>query len=140
MSDSIDARQKLGRLVDALIRDIDALSDEELTAEVAADGDVEKAVNHVKNLFESAIAESGRRRLARARRAYDAVTAKDRSRVMQMPLSRKKALIAKFADSSTFPAKLTLAARNADNTEADIDGLLQDLLELGVVDDEGNLR
>ncbi len=140
MSDSKDARQKLDRLVDALVRDVDALSDEELTEEVAADGDVEKAVNQVKNLIESAIAESGRQRLSRARRAYDAVTAKDRLRVMQLPLSRKKALVAKFADSSTFPEKLTLAARNADNTEADIDGLLQDLLELGVVDDEGNLR
>jgi hypothetical protein len=140
MSDGKDARQKLDRLVDALIRDVDALSDKELAEEVAVDGDVEKAVNHVKDLVESAIAESGRRRLTRARRAYDSVTAKDRPRFMQLPLSRKRALVVKFADSSTFPEKLTLAARNADNTEADIDGLLQDLLELGVVDDEGNLR
>jgi hypothetical protein len=140
MSDSKDARQKLDRLVDALIRDVDALSDEELTEEVAADGDVEKAINQVKDLVESAIAESGRRRLTRARRAYEAVTAKDRPKVMQLPLSRKKALVTKFADSSRFPEKLTLAARNADNTEADVDGLLQDLLELGIVDDEGNLR
>lgn len=140
MTDGKDARQKLDRLVDALIRGVDALSDKELMEEVAADGDVEKVVSHVKVLVESAIAESGRRRLTRARRAYDAVTAKDRPIVMQLPLSRKKALVAKFADSSTFPEKLTLAARNADNTEADIDGLLQDLLELGVVDDEGNLR
>jgi hypothetical protein len=140
MSDSKDARQKLDRLVDALIKDIDALSDEELIEEVAADGDVEKAVNQVEDLIESAIAESGRRRLTRARRAYDAVTAKDRPKVILLPLSRKKALVAHFADSSKFPEKLTLAARNADNTEADIDGLLEDLLELGVIDDKGNVR
>jgi hypothetical protein len=140
MSDGKEVRQKLDRLTDALIRDVDALSDEEVTAEVAADGDVEKAANRVKNLVESAISASGRRRLTKARQAYEAATAKVRPKVIQLPLNRKKALIAQFADASAFPEKLTLAARNADNTEADIDGLLQDLLELGVIDDEGNLR
>jgi hypothetical protein len=140
MSDGKEAHRKLDRLTDALVRDIDALSDEEVTAEVAADGDVKEAVNSVKSLVESAISESGRRRLAKARRAYDAATASVRPKVIRLPLNRKKALIAHFADASAFPKKLTLAARNADNTEADIDSLLQDLLELGVIDDEGNLR
>jgi hypothetical protein len=33
-----------------------------------------------------------------------------------------------------------MAARNEANSEADLDSLLQDLLELGAIDDEGNPR
>lgn len=141
MSKSSDARLKLDHLGEALAKDLDALSDDELSEEIAADGDVEKTVNHMKDLVESAIAESGRRRLARARQAYDAIGEKQRSKVIQLPLNRKKALVAHFANSGeALPERLTLAARNEDNSEADLDSLLEDLLELGVIDDEGNPR
>jgi hypothetical protein len=33
-----------------------------------------------------------------------------------------------------------MAARNEANSEADLDSLLQDLLELGAIDDEGTPR
>jgi hypothetical protein len=141
MNKSSDARVKLDRLGEALAKDLDTLSDDELTEEIAADSDVAKTVNHMRGLVESAIAEAGRRRLAKARQAYDAVAEKQRSKVIQLPLSRKKELVAHFAHSAgPLPERLTLAARNEDNSEADLDSLLEDLLELGVIDDEGNPR
>ena len=58
-----------------------------------------------------------------------------------LPLNRKKALVAQLAHSAgALPERLTIAARNEDNSEADLDSLLEDLLELGVIDDEGNPR
>jgi hypothetical protein len=142
MSKSSDARTKLDRLGEALAKDLDTLSDDELFEEVAAtDEERQKTVSHMRDLVESAIAESGRRRLAKARQAYDAMREKGRPKVIDLPLARKKALIAHFAKNpQALPENLTLAARNEANSEADLDSLLEDLLELGAIDDEGNPR
>lgn len=132
---------KLDRLGEALAKDLDKLTANELSEEIAADDDVEKTLTSTRNLIESAIAETGRRRLARARQAYDAIQGKQRAKVIQLPLNRKKALVAHFAHSvGVLPERLTLAARNEDNSEADLDSLLEDLLELGLIDGQGNPR
>jgi len=142
MSKDSDARIKLDRLGEALAKDLDALSDDELMEEIAAtDEERQKTVSHMRSLIEEAIATSGRRRLAKARQAYDAIRGKARAKVTELPLDRKKALVAHFAKNpQALPEKLTMAARNEANSEADLDSLLQDLLELGAIDDEGNPR
>ena len=62
MSKSSDARIKLDRLGEALAKDLDKLSDDELFEEVAAsDEDREKAVKYMRSLVEKAIATSRRR-------------------------------------------------------------------------------
>ena len=141
MSKNSDARTKLDRLGEAIAKDLDTLSDDELFEEVAAtDEERQKTVSHMRNLVESAITDGGRRRLAKARQAYD-VREKGRAKVTGLPLDRKKALIAHFAKNpQALPENLTLAARNEANSEADLDSLLEDLLELGAIDDEGNPR
>jgi hypothetical protein len=142
MSNGSDERAKLDRLGEALSKDIDALSDDELLAEIAADGDVKSRVSHGRHLIQSAIAESGKRRLARARQAYDAAGKKSpHSNLIQLPLGRKKDLVAHFAkNSQALSEGFTLAARNEGNSEADLDSLLQDLLDLGLIDEDGNPR
>jgi hypothetical protein len=142
MSKDSDARIKLDRLGEALAKDLDALSDDELMEEIAAtDEERQKTVSHMRSLIEEAIATSGQRRLAKARQAYDAIRGKARAKVTELPLDRKKALVAHFAKNpQALPEKLTMAARNEANSEADLDSLLQDLLELGAIDDEGNPR
>jgi hypothetical protein len=142
MSKDSDARVKLDRLGEALAKDLDALSDHELVEEIAAtDEERQKTVSHMRSLIEEAIATSGRQRLAKARQVYDAIRGKARAKVTELPLDRKKALVAHFAKNpQALPEKLTMAARNEANSEADLDSLLQDLLELGAIDDEGNPR
>ena len=79
--------------------------------------------------------------MAKARQGYDAIRGKARAKVTELPLDRKTALVAHFAKHpQSLLAKLTMAARNEANSEADLDSLLEDLLELGVIDDEGNPR
>jgi len=142
MSRDSDARIKLDRLGEALAKDLDALSDDELMEDIAAtDEERQKTVSHMRSLIEDAIAASGRQRLAKARQGYDAIGGKARAKVTELPLDRKKALVAHFAKNpQALSEKLTMAARNEANSEADLDSLLQDLLELGAIDDEGNPR
>src|SRR5258708_39839469 len=98
MSKSSDARIKLDRLGEALAKDLDRFSDDELFEEFApSDEERQKSVNHMRSLVEKAIAANGRRRLAKARQAYDAERGHGRSAVTALPLARKKALIVHFA-------------------------------------------
>jgi len=142
MSKDSDARVKLDLLGEALAKDLDELSDEELLEETAAtDEERQNTVSHMRSLVEKAIATSGQRRLAKARQAYEAARGKGRAKVIALPQARKKALIAHFAKNpQALPKELTLAARNEADSEADLDSLLQDLFELGAIDDEGNPR
>src|SRR5437016_2668245 len=121
MSKDSDARVKLDRLGEALAKDLDELSDNELLEEMAAtDEERQNTVSHMRSLVEKAIATNGRRRLAEARQAYDAARGKGRAKVTALPPDQKKALIAHFAKNpQALPEELTLAARNEANSEAD---------------------
>lgn len=137
-----DARRQLHRLADALARDVDRLTDDELIWEAAESyGDPEKAAAEIRGSIEAAITAHGKRRLAAARQAYKAHTNTVRSKVFELPLERKRALIDRFASNDNqLRERLTMAARNEENLEDDIDSFLEDLVELGVIDDEGNVR
>ena len=137
-----EARRQLDRVADALARDVDQLNDDELLREAAESyGDPEKAAAETRGLIEAAIAAHGKRRLAAARQAYEAHAGKVRSKVVELPLERKRALIDRFASNDNqLREKLTMAARNEEDSEADIDSFLEDLVELGVIDEEGNVQ
>lgn len=136
-----EARRKLDRLTDALARDVDQLTDEEVFQEVTeVYGDPEKVVEDVEALIEGAIAEHGKRRLTAARRGFETQTARNKSNVISFPLDKKRALLDLFArNDPQLREKLTMAARNEEDSEADIDSFLEDLIELGAIDDEGNI-
>ena len=135
------AREMLDRLRNALADDIDALSDEELLAELKEDGeDVDAIATRTGALIADAIANSGRSKLAAARAGYEIrKAAGHRSNILQWPVERKRALIQQFAQNdNALTRKLTLAARKGEDTEADVDSFIEDLIDLGVIDDEGN--
>ena len=137
----VEARRQLDRLADALARDVDRLTDHELLREAAESyGDPEMAAAETRGLIEAAIAAHGRRRLTAARQAYEDQTRRARPNVVELSLEKKRALVNKFAgDDKQLREKLTMAARNEEDSEADIDSFLEDLIELGVIDDEGNV-
>ncbi len=59
--------------------------------------------------------------------------------MVELALEKKRALIDKFAgNDNQLRERLTMAARNEEDSEADIDSFLEDLVELGIIDDEGN--
>ena len=134
-----EASEKLERLCNALADDIDAMSDEELLAELAEAGeDADAIVDRTRTLIADAVAEVGRRKLAAARSGYDAQTV-HRSNVLQWPAPRKSSLIQHFVQNNNeFERKWTLAAREGKDLEADMDSAVEDLIALGLIDDEGN--
>ena len=136
-----EASEKLERLCNALADDIDAMSDEELLAELAEAGeDVDAIVDRTRTLIADAVAEVGRRKLVAARSGYEATQTGPRSNVLQWPGNRKRELIQHFAENDAeLEQKLTLAAREGKDTEADMNSFIEDLIDLGVIDDEGNL-
>lgn len=136
------ARRQLERVADALARDIDQLTDEELRRETKEDyGDPDKAIFATKNVIQQAISAHGKRRLAAARRAYEAQSAKVGAKLFELSTERKQELVERFASNDNkLRERLTMAARNQESLEDDIDSFLEDLIELGVIDDEGNVR
>ena len=137
-----EARRQLERLADALARDVDQLTDEELLREAKEDyGDPDKAIFATKNIIQQAISAHGKRRLAAARRAYEAQNAIVGAKVFELSTERKRELVERFASNDNkLRERLTMAARNQESLEDDIDSFLEDLIELGVIDDEGNVR
>ena len=124
-----EARRQLDRLADTLARDVDRMTDDELLQEAA----------ETRGVIEATITRHGKRRLTTARHAYEVYISKVRSKVVELPLEKKRALIDKFArKDNQLRERLTMAARNEEDSEADIDSFLEDLVELGIIDDEGN--
>ena len=138
-----EAHEKLERLCNALADDIEAMSDEELIAELEDTGeDANTIARRMGGLIANAIANVGRRKLATARAGYEAETRQTShgNNVLQWPVSRKRDLIRHFAENDAeLEQKLTLAAREGKDTEADMNSFIEDLIDLGVIDDKGNL-
>ena len=137
-----DSIEKLTRLCNALADDMDYMSDEELLAELEEAGeDADAIVAHADQLIAEAIIKVGRRKLESARAGYVARQIGHHRNILQWPVERKRLLIQHFAQNDAeLGRKLTLAARKGENTEADMDSFIEDLIDLGVIDADGNVR
>ena len=141
--DQNEAIEKLERLCNALTDDIDAMSDKELMAELEGVGeDTDAIARKTGQLIADAIAKVGRYKMEAARAGYEAEIheASHKDKIFRLPVSRKRELIQRFAESdNALKQKLTLAARKEEDAEADVDSFIEDLIDLGVIDDEGNV-
>ena len=142
MKNSLDEISlRIGRLADTLASEIDELSDEELVREAREDyGSLDTAALETKNVIQAAIREQGKRRLAIARSEYQAYQERSGSRVHEWSSEKKRALVDQiWMDPDLLPGELTLAARNEEDLKSDVDSILEDLIDLDVIDDEGNI-
>ena len=130
----------LNQLIDEAVEDLMKLSDAELMAELAEEGaDTEAEAQFARNAIAAGIARAGRARLVAARTAVD----RDRTaRVVRspVPVASRASILERFAnDDPKLKSRLTMAARNGEGiTEQEMDSILADLRDLGVIDDEGN--
>lgn len=131
----------LDRLADELVADVMSLSDAELLAEIEAeelDPQIEAA--RLRAIVAAATAQSGRARLVAARAEIDRSAISPRSKIHELPLRDRAAVLARFAnDDAKLKSRLTMAARNGDGiTEQEMNSILADLRELGAIDEDGN--
>lgn len=135
-----DYELELARLEEELVDDIVSMSDEELLAEAKKDGvDVVALGKQGRELISNAILMAGKAKLAAAKAAVKAASERPALRVIQGSMQEKQKIIqAVMARQAEGPERLTLAARNANElTENDVDLILQNLIKLGLLNEDG---
>jgi len=127
-------------VADAFAEDILDLSDDEVMREAQEKyRDVELEISNTRNVINSAVMKSRKSKLAAAREHLDSNRNQNHpTNILSLSIGDKRKLITQAKQSVD---SLTLAARNEEEmTESDADGLLQDLIDLGVIDEDGNIK
>lgn len=119
----------VSRLEDEMVEDVFAMSDAEIEAELREEGiDLDTFDKEMDDLFASALAEGGQRRLKGARKAVDLHHEQQKRKEQQKTQDELRAQIAAIIANN--PA-LTMAARNFETEhEGDLEGILEDLQDL----------
>lgn len=117
------------RLEDEMVEDVFAMSDAEIDAELREEGvDIDAFDKEMDDLFASALAEGGQRRLQNARKAVDLHHERQKRKKQQKSQDELRAQIAAIVAGNT---DLTMAARNFEKEhDGDLEGVLEDLQEL----------
>ena len=117
------------RLEDEMVEDVFAMSDAEIDAELREEGvDIDAFDKELDDLFASALAEGGQRRLQNARKAVDLHHERQKRKEQQKSQDELRAQIAAIVAGNT---ELTMAARNFEKEhDGDLEGVLEDLQEL----------
>jgi hypothetical protein len=116
-------------LEDEMVEDVFCMSDNEIADELREEGvDLDVFDKEMDDLFTSALAEGGQRRLSAARQAVDIHQERQKRKAeedSQVALrDRIAAIVAEYPG-------LTMAARNlTEEHEGDLEGVLEDLEEL----------
>jgi len=127
-------------VTNTLADDILNLSDEELLKEAQDEfDDVASEISSVRNTIKSAILKSNKSRLSAAKEQLKQKRkATNQNNILTLAINDKRALIHQAKESVH---SLTLAARNEEEmSESDINGVLQDLIDLGVIDENGSIK
>lgn len=130
---------QLDRALDRMVEDISATSDKEILSEaIVAYGSIGGAVARVQSALKEAQKRSGKKKLEEARAELAAVKSiTPFSGVTGLSIAAKRKILQRFAENDN--PKLTMAARNGVPIgEAEIDGMLEDLIEIGAIDEQGN--
>lgn len=117
------------RLEDEMVEDVFAMSDAEIAAELREEGvDIDAFDKEMDDLFASALAEGGQRRLQDARKAVDLHHERQKRKEQQKSQDELRAQIAAIVSKNP---DLTMAARNFEKEhDGDLEGVLEDLQEL----------
>ncbi|KSV72248.1 hypothetical protein N183_27145 [Sinorhizobium sp. Sb3] len=129
-------RVALDRLADVLVDDILSTSDEDILAEFKEAGcDPNQNAAEMRALFEKSVLASNKKRLAVAKAAATANRRSPTASVaMPIDMAAARARLRAVVDRPGLPQKVTLAARKENElSDADILGMLEDLLELGIL-------
>lgn len=120
-----------------LIDSVFSMSDEEILAETLEEfGDIQRSVEHVKNIYKRSNEKVGRYRLATARAAINTGSNTGNQHTSQViDIKKTRQILEKIThNENALPGEFTLAARNLDElTDEDIASIYQDLIDLGVI-------
>lgn len=139
----ITSFEQLDRLTDSLINDIIELSNEETIAEAKEQyGNPSEEIGRLRGIMKNALLYAAKAKLEDAKNQLNTYNSGiKQNNVIQLSLNQKRKIIESFTTQDTeLTKKLTLAARKGEGiqTENDIEGMFEDMLELGLIDKDGN--
>ena len=126
-------------LANRFVEDILEASDDEVMSEASREFEsVEREIEKTRILIKSAVFQSRRGHLFMAKKKLEEKKfIREDSNFLVLSLIEKKELIEQARE---LVPSLTLAARNEEDvTESDADGMIQDLIDLGVIDKNGDI-
>ena len=135
--------EQLERLADSLVNDIIELSDEEILEDANELYDTPLLeIKRLKTIINNAVLLSGKSKLTDARNKVNAHKQQTiKNNVLPISIAQKRTAIQNFLTKDPdLQQKITLAARKGEGiqTENDIEGMFEDMLELGLIDEDGN--
>lgn len=139
----ITSLEQLDILTDSLVNDIIESSDEEILEEAKELFDVPSLeIERLKIIINNAVLKSAKTKLADAKNKVNQHKQQSRKiNVIPISIAQKRTAIENFLTKEPeLQQKLTLAARKGEGieTENDIEGMFEDMLELGYFDENGN--
>ena len=140
---TLTGSEKLDKLTEALVEDVLGSSDRDIIDEAKElFGDPEAEADRIRDVLDGAIARASKARLAEARKEVAAHKRSHReNNVVPISAATKREAVNRFiARDKELQNKLTLAARKGEGIESenDIDGMFDDLVRLGIIDEQGN--
>jgi hypothetical protein len=134
--------EQIARLADSLVTDIIELSDEEILDDASEQFDNPTAeVDRLKSVINNALLQSAKTKLTNAKNSVNAYKREAiKSNVIHLSTAEKHKIIQNHTTRDPdLQQKLTLAARKGEGiqTENDIEGMFEDMVELGLIDEEG---
>lgn len=129
-------------LFEELIKDVSRLTDAEIFAEFEEEGaNPAMVVADMRELIQLAILDDGKARLVRAKAAVQQNRSRTSRNRPTIRISDQKSVLERVAaNDPKLKSRLTMAARNGEGiTEEEMLSILGDLLELGAIDDKGNV-
>lgn len=130
----------IDRLAESLVDDILNMTDEEMLAEITADGEnPERIAQDARDVFERAVMTCGKAKLAAAKKA--ALSGRQQSsKILQLdPTVARQKLNKILKQHPETHNKMTLAARKGEGlSDSDVFSMLQDLEELGIERQDDN--
>ena len=137
-----DAKERLRALLDAVEQSIFTATDQEILEDIRDEGrDPQAVADEVRRLIGSRLATHRRQKLAAARKGYRQVvsaTPQPARQLMPEDPAVQRALLASIvATHAGIPRAITLAFRDGKHvSDEDVRSTLEDLAELGFLDDE----
>lgn len=132
--------QRLKYFLNAVELEILRASDEEILADTESRDDTDSTIERTKGIVGDAVLTYRREKRLAARRAYEADSTDERTTAIpDDPESRRSLLLHLIHSGENLPREMTLAFREGnagDMTDADIESTLQDLADLGFLNDK----
>jgi ATP-dependent protease HslVU (ClpYQ) ATPase subunit len=133
-------QDQLGRIVDLMVDDVLEASNEEILQEASEENrDVEDEAQKVHALIQEVVFEHNRSKLEEAKKQYQAHKARNKPHLRVAEIDKKREIFRNLSSNDN-TGNLTMAARKEEElSDRDIESVLQDMLELGLIDEDGNI-